>query len=512
MSYSNYQLNQRISYLQSEINNIIAGLGNYVPINGNITINNIKTFSTLPQSSVLPVNADDFVNKTYADSLVPTPINAVLIDGTQTLGTGIKTFTNLPQSSTVPLDNKDLVNKLYVDSSIPPPLNAVLIDGTQTLGTGIKTFTNLPRSSAVPTNNNELVNKLYVDTLPIPSNVALKNAINIFSTTNTFQDTITLDNGNPLLYSTLKPDELRVINDTGGGGYSSIAGNSINIFNTVSGANSQMTELGLSNTGGQDLSISSSLSVQLTSPNPTYINLTNPNGGDGAILCQNIQAISTDLTLQSASQINLNSNDNINLNAGVNCFISCAPGSGSNLIRLNSNDNKTEIGDVDGTYNKTTLTVDDFTQDIYVTSPNGRIWNGDNNGIGTGARTRFDVSKRQMSVFCGQQASVDYVNDTIGTKIEEYCNFISTDVDVQMKAVGDYFNDLTPNGEGWYCYIMNYGGGDIQITSNDGKQFISRTIGGINPTGIIGKYTTARLTLVYLHPFGDYFWSLMSGF
>lgn len=219
-----------------------------------------------------------------------------------------------------------------------------------------------------------------------------------------------------------------------------------------------------------------------------------------------------DITVQSSNQINLNSNDNINLNAGVNCFISCVPSGGSNLIRLNSNDNKTEIGDVDGTYNKTTLTVDDFAQDIYISTPNGRIWNGDNNGLGTGARTRFDVSKRVLSVQCGHQSACDEVNNTIGTKIEEYCNFISTDVDVQMKEVGVYFNDLTPNGEGWYCYIMNYGGGDIQITSNDGKRFISRTIGGINPTGIIGKFTTARLTLVYLTPLGDYFWSLMSGF
>jgi len=45
MSFSNYQLNQRISYLQSEINNIIAGLGNYVPINGNSNVNDTKTFT-----------------------------------------------------------------------------------------------------------------------------------------------------------------------------------------------------------------------------------------------------------------------------------------------------------------------------------------------------------------------------------------------------------------------------------------------------------------------------------
>jgi hypothetical protein len=56
------------------------------------------------------------VNKHYVDSLVPTPISAVLIDGSQTVGTGIKTFTNLPQSVAVPTDPKDFVTKAYVDT------------------------------------------------------------------------------------------------------------------------------------------------------------------------------------------------------------------------------------------------------------------------------------------------------------------------------------------------------------------------------------------------------------
>lgn len=216
-----------------------------------------------------------------------------------------------------------------------------------------------------------------------------------------------------------------------------------------------------------------------------------------------------DITLQSSNQVNLNSNDNVNINAGVNIL---ASNTDNGITRFDTKNGNFSSGDVNNNYNKTSFLVDDFAQDIYISTPNGRIWNGDNNGIGTGARTRFDVSKRVLSVQCGHQSACDEVGNTIGTKIEEYCNFISTDVDVQMKEVGVYFNDLTPNGEGWYCYIMNYGGGDIQVTSNDGKQFISRTIGGFNPNGIIGKFTTVRLTLVYLSPFGDYFWSLMSGF
>jgi len=47
---------------------------------------------------------------------MPTPISAVLIDGSQTVGTGIKTFTNLPQSVAVPTDPRDFVTKAYVDT------------------------------------------------------------------------------------------------------------------------------------------------------------------------------------------------------------------------------------------------------------------------------------------------------------------------------------------------------------------------------------------------------------
>lgn len=71
MSLSNYALNERINYLQFEINNLTPPIGGYVPINGNTTINNIKTFSTLPQSSVVPLNNADLVNKLYVDGLTP---------------------------------------------------------------------------------------------------------------------------------------------------------------------------------------------------------------------------------------------------------------------------------------------------------------------------------------------------------------------------------------------------------------------------------------------------------
>jgi hypothetical protein len=99
----------------------------------------LKTFSTLPQSSVTPTIGAQLVNKTYVDSLVPTPVNAVTIDGSQTLLTGIKTFTNLPACSAVPTSGSQLVNKTYVDGAIPatPNLSQVLVAGNSANATSI---------------------------------------------------------------------------------------------------------------------------------------------------------------------------------------------------------------------------------------------------------------------------------------------------------------------------------------------------------------------------------------
>ena len=214
------------------------------------------------------------------------------------------------------------------------------------------------------------------------------------------------------------------------------------------------------------------------------------------------------LTLQSESQINLNSNDNINLNAGVNILASNAE---NGITSFNTQNGTFSSGDINNSYNKTSFLVDDTNSNIFLQST-GRVALGD---IGENANLTvffLDDTRRITAIRSGQQASCDVVNNTIVTEIEEYCNFISTDTDVQMKEVSYYFNGLTPNNEGWFCYILNYSEGDIQITSNDGKQFISSTIGGFNPIGIIGEFTTVRLTLVYLPSLGDYFWSLMSGF
>jgi hypothetical protein len=98
----------------------------------------------------------------YPPSPYPPPADVMTLSTAQT-ATGLKTFSTLPQSSVVPTIGAQLVNKTYVDSAVPTPVNAVTIDGSQTLLTGIKTFTNLPDCSAVPISGSQLVNKTYVD-------------------------------------------------------------------------------------------------------------------------------------------------------------------------------------------------------------------------------------------------------------------------------------------------------------------------------------------------------------
>ena len=45
MAYSNYYLNQRLSNLQYQVNQISNPTTGYVPIEGNATVNGIKTFA-----------------------------------------------------------------------------------------------------------------------------------------------------------------------------------------------------------------------------------------------------------------------------------------------------------------------------------------------------------------------------------------------------------------------------------------------------------------------------------
>lgn len=116
MSGSFNNLLFKYNTLATQILLISKSLFQFVTLNTIQTITSLKIFVVPPKTNFPPVSPNDLVNKQYVDSLVPTPISAVLIDGSQTVGTGIKTFTNLPQSVAVPTDPKDFVTKAYVDT------------------------------------------------------------------------------------------------------------------------------------------------------------------------------------------------------------------------------------------------------------------------------------------------------------------------------------------------------------------------------------------------------------
>jgi hypothetical protein len=114
MSGSFNTLLYKYNSLQTQLSLLEIQLRQYVTLNSIQTITSKKIFVVAPQSAQ-PIYPTDLANKAYVDSLILTPLNAVLIDGDQTLGNGVKTFTNLPQSSSIPSNPKDLVNKTYVD-------------------------------------------------------------------------------------------------------------------------------------------------------------------------------------------------------------------------------------------------------------------------------------------------------------------------------------------------------------------------------------------------------------
>lgn len=120
------------------------------------TISGLYNFTTLPTSSLIATNSNQFLT---LGAFTPLDINNVKLTGNQTIS-GIKTFTTLPQASLVPALNAEFANKFYVDNQNINNMNLVT---NQTVVSGIKTFNILPQSSAVPTVNSDLTNKLYVD-------------------------------------------------------------------------------------------------------------------------------------------------------------------------------------------------------------------------------------------------------------------------------------------------------------------------------------------------------------
>ena len=172
----------------NEIDNSLKN-NNFVTLDTNQTITSLKTFDTLPQSSVTPANDSDLVNKSYVDTQIADidTTNLAKLD-TNNQFTGENTFDIIPKSNGTPANDTDLVTKSYVDGIAD---NKVSKTGDETIQ-GTKTFNNPPVCNTKPTDDNQLANKAYVDSVVAGGNFAELDKANTFTESNTFTGEVTL--------------------------------------------------------------------------------------------------------------------------------------------------------------------------------------------------------------------------------------------------------------------------------------------------------------------------------
>ena len=181
MSYtSNYNLNQRISYLES----VIAGLVPFLPIN----LSNVLIGGNSAGATDIDMNSNDITNVNEIDVLSNTPIISIVdasfptrfinLDGSVpniTITDGINTNIITPLGSggtTANTQNVEITdvsnNQTYypilsgADNGFNPcRVNSIGL--TYNAQTEILSLGSLPECSDVPSSNSQLVNKLYVD-------------------------------------------------------------------------------------------------------------------------------------------------------------------------------------------------------------------------------------------------------------------------------------------------------------------------------------------------------------
>ena len=137
------------------------------PAQTNVNMNNFKLTSL-----ATPTANTDGTTKLYVDTLDGANVK---ITGNQTVG-GIKTFTALPESSVVPTTANQLVNKNYVDTlpaPATPTLTQVLTAGNSAGTSQINMNSNKIINCLNPTNPQDVATKNYVDTLPAPATPTL---------------------------------------------------------------------------------------------------------------------------------------------------------------------------------------------------------------------------------------------------------------------------------------------------------------------------------------------------
>jgi hypothetical protein len=146
--------------------------------------------------------------------------------------------------------------------------------------------------------------------------------------------------------------------------------------------------------------------------------------------------------------------------------------------------------------------------DINLTSPT-LVKSGDTTAATTGYLFVAEVSEQYSTSNGGRAARCDDAN-TIGTTILKKCNYFSTDADCTLLKYAEYANYLQPNKDGWFCYIQNYSGSIINVTTDDGTPFYGNGAGN-QSSYAIPAYTTARFTLTYISNIGTNIWSVLQG-
>lgn len=271
--------------------------------------------------------------------------------------------------------------------------------------------------------------------------------------------------------------------------------------------------------------------INLTTDNGTiggYCNIFQVGDVNGNINSTSVKLDDGNGKVEIQAKDNVKLGDYLGIDTGTNLLIDCANASttfftpNNFLVQTNSfnvdNQQVSTIGDVDNNSSKTKIIVNASTQNIDIDLGGGNgssgmiLRMGDINNTLNSTKIILDDVKRYQTIFAGRMSNMDEVNNTIGNHAELYSNFFTTDVNMRMYPVTDYLNPLTPNGEGWFCYICNVNSSDINVTADDGLLFVSRHSGGFTATGNIGKYTTARLTLSYHSSVaGGFFWSILAG-
>ena len=194
MSYSNYQLNQKIENLQYQVNNLVPPTGGYVPINLDTTINDIKTFTSLPRSTQVPTLNNQLVNKLYVDNavgniVVPTATLAnVLIAGNTAGSVDINmNFQDILNVGNIDVGNINVSNITVgnINGSAYPPAPPSTITITNTIGTSgtyYPVFVNATSGSVSPLVDssiltyNPALNLLSSGNINLTGNITINNA------------------------------------------------------------------------------------------------------------------------------------------------------------------------------------------------------------------------------------------------------------------------------------------------------------------------------------------------